>query len=89
MHTLKIITAGLVLLALFLFAGRYLGGSSRTLAKAAFWFIPVWLICAGVNMYVGVSRAGYSVAEEAPILAVVFGGPALVALLVGWRASRA
>jgi hypothetical protein len=39
-------------------------------------------------MWVGVSRAGYSVAEEAPIFLVVFVVPSLVAALVAWRLSR-
>ena len=39
-------------------------------------------------MWVGVSKAGYSVAEEAPIFLVVFAVPAVVALVVLWRVSR-
>src|SRR3989475_1940476 len=35
-------------------------------------FIALWLVAAGINMWVGVSKAGYSVAEEAPIFLVVF-----------------
>jgi hypothetical protein len=34
------------------------------MAGAARWFIPVWLIAAGVNMWVGVAKAGYSVARR-------------------------
>jgi hypothetical protein len=30
-------------------------------------FLPVWFLGAGINMYLGVRRAGYSVADEAPI----------------------
>jgi hypothetical protein len=35
-----------------------------------------------------VTRAGYSVAEEAPIFLVVFAVPAAVALLVAWGLTR-
>ena len=49
------------------------------MAAAARWFIPVWLIAAGINLWVGVAKAGYSVAEEAPIFLVVFAAPAAVA----------
>jgi hypothetical protein len=89
-HTLKVIAGGLALLGLFLVAGRLLGGSAPgpSIATAACWFIPFWLIGAGVNMWVGVSKAGYSVAEEAPIFLVVFVVPSLVAALVAWRLSR-
>jgi hypothetical protein len=48
-------------------------------------FIPLWLVGAGINMWIGVTRAGYSVAEEAPIFLLVFAVPAAVALLVLWR----
>ncbi len=39
-------------------------------------------------MWMGVAKAGYSVAEEAPIFAVIFAVPAAMALLVWWRYSR-
>lgn len=89
-HTVKVIAGGLVLLGLFLIVGRLLspGAPAAGVATAARWFIPVWLIGAGVNLWVGVSQAGYSVAEEAPIFLVVFAVPAVVALLVAWGVSR-
>jgi len=85
-HTIKVIAGGLVLLALCLLIGRWIGGSA--LANAAKVFIPLWLVAAGINMWVGVSKAGYSVAEEAPIFLVVFAIPAAVALVVWWWFSR-
>ncbi len=84
MHTIKVIAGGLVLLGLCLLAGRWLGGPAG-LATAARLFIPLWLIGAGINLWVGVSRAGYTVADEAPIFLLVFAVPAAVALLVAWR----
>jgi hypothetical protein len=39
-------------------------------------------------MWIGVARAGYTVAEEAPIFALVFAVPAAVAVLVVWSLSR-
>ena len=50
------------------------------LAKGAIAFLPLWLLGSGVNMYLGVKNAGYTVAEELPVAAGVFGGPALIAL---------
>lgn len=84
MHTLKVIAGGLALLGLFLLIGRWVGGP----ANAARLFIPIWLIGAGINMWVGVSKAGYSVADEAPVFLIVFAVPAAVALLVLWKLSR-
>lgn len=41
--------------------------------------------CIFVTRWLGVSRAGYSVAEEAPVFLVVFGVPAAVAAVLWWR----
>jgi hypothetical protein len=48
-------------------------------------FIALWLVIAGANMWVGVARAGYSVAEELPIFALIFGIPAAVAIVLKWK----
>jgi hypothetical protein len=63
-------------------------GQSTFLARSALLFVAVWSAGAGINMWLGVSRAGYSVSEEAPIFLVVFLIPAAVALVVWWRYSR-
>jgi hypothetical protein len=90
MHTVKVIAGGLVLLAVCLLIGRSLGGPTPAvgLVTAAKIFIPLWLVAASINMCVGVAKAGYSVADEAPIFLVVFAVPAAVALLVWWRFAR-
>jgi len=87
MHTIRIITAGLVLLGLFLLAGRHLGGSTTRMAQAALWFAPVWLAASVVNLWIGVSKAGYTIAQELPILLLVFGVPAVTAL-IAWKCMR-
>jgi hypothetical protein len=75
-HTTKVILGGFVLLAICVLIGR---------ANGARLFLPLWLVAAGINLWIGVTRAGYSVAEEAPIFLLVFAVPAVVALLVLWR----
>ena len=83
MHTLKVIAGGLVFLGIFLLAGRFLPETQpQMMAK---FFIPVWLVLSVVNLWIGVSRAGYLVREEAPVLLVVFAVPVAVALLIVWR----
>jgi hypothetical protein len=91
MHTVKVIAIGFALLAVCLAAGRLMGGAghSALLARSALVFVALWFVGAGINMWIGVSRAGYSAAEEAPIFLVVFLIPAAVAFLVWWRYSRA
>jgi hypothetical protein len=90
MHTIKVIAGGFALLALCLLIGRSLGGPSPLagMGRGALVFIPLWLVGSGVNMWVGVSKAGYSVAEEAPVFAMVFAIPTAVALLLRWRWSQ-
>ncbi|MFL5605317.1 MAG: hypothetical protein ACJ8AD_02605 [Gemmatimonadaceae bacterium] len=90
MHTLKVIAAGFVLLAACLLVGRAFGATpSAGLVLGAKVFLPLWLLGAAINLWVGVSRAGYTVADEAPVFLGVFAAPALVALLVWWRFSSA
>jgi len=51
-------------------------------------FISVWLIGSVTNLWVGVNKAGYTVAQELPILAVVFAVPAVVAAIAIWQFAR-
>lgn len=88
MHTLKIILGGFVLLGICLFAGRWLGGATaNAIGTATKWFLGLWLIATLLNLWFGVSKAGYSVKDEAPVALVVFAVPAAVALLIWWRSS--
>ena len=90
MRTAIIIGAGLMLLAIFVLIGRFAGSPvASAMAKGALYFLPVWFIAAAVNMWMGVAKAGYSVAEEAPIFALIFAVPAAVALFAWWHYSRA
>jgi hypothetical protein len=86
MHTIMVLASALGLLGVCALAGRVLGGTSGAAAGAVV-FVPIWFVAAGINMYIGVTRAGYSVAEETPVFLVVFGIPAVAALLV-WRKLR-
>jgi hypothetical protein len=87
LHTVKVIGVGFALLAVCLVAGRLMGGAGQPelLARSALAFIALWFIGAGINMWVGVSKAGYSVKEEVPFFFIVFLIPAAVALIFWWR----
>jgi hypothetical protein len=87
MHTVKVILGGFALLAVCLLAGRLIAGAHPGLARAALIFLPLWLAATVVNLWIGVTRAGYTIADEVPIAAVVFAVPAAVALLV-WLVAR-
>ena len=47
----------------------------------------LWLAATLVNMWVGVSKAGYSIKDEAPVALLVFAVPAIVAIVIWWRFS--
>ena len=86
MRTASFLVAGLLLLASFfviakLFSTHY--PSATTVATVA--FVVVWLAVTGANMWVGVNKAGYAASEELPILLLLFGVPALVAVIVKWK----
>lgn len=78
MHTVMVILAGLVLLAVFVVLARI---ASIRFARLLPVYLVVWLICTAINMWIGVSQAGYSVMQELPFLLIVFTVPALVAIL--------
>jgi hypothetical protein len=84
MHTVKVIAAGLALLAVFALVGHWLARSQGAGggARAALYFIGVWLLLAIANLVLGVLSAGYSVREELPIFLLVFAVPTLVALVL-------
>lgn len=88
MHVALVMSGGLALLGVFVLFGWLWGASAAAMAVAAKAFVPAWLVVALVNMWVGVSHAGYSVREEAPILVLVFLVPSIVAGLIAWQLSR-
>ena len=85
MHTAMVVAGGFVLLGVCLLVARMMGGDVATGAKV---FIPLWLICAAVNTWIGVNRAGYSYAQEFPIFLALFAVPAVVAALLWWNGAR-
>jgi hypothetical protein len=89
MRTAIIILGGLLLLGLCLAVRHWLGGSAPpSVGNTIRIFAAIWLGAALLNMYVGVRRAGYSVAEEFPIFLVIFAVPVAVALLVWWQSGK-
>ncbi|MCI0562463.1 MAG: hypothetical protein MN733_28590 [Nitrososphaera sp.] len=50
-------------------------------------FLPIWLVVALVNMWIGVAQAGYSVSEELPIFLLIFAVPGAAAVFVWWKFS--
>jgi hypothetical protein len=85
-RTLLFLVAGLLLLAAFLLLAKLFSPNYPDATRlTTIAYVALWFIIAGVNMWVGVARAGYSVAEELPIFLLIFGVPAAVAILLKWR----
>jgi hypothetical protein len=86
MRTALILTVGFLLLAgatIFgkLFTEHYPAATSW----AVYTFLALWLLATGFNMWVGVSKAGYSFGEELPIMLLLFALPAAVAIFLKWK----
>lgn len=86
MRTGLFLLSGFLLLAGSLIAGKLFSSNyPAATTVATVLFVAVWLAIAGVNMWTGVAKAGYSIAEELPIFALIFAVPAAVAVLARWK----
>ena len=81
MRSLQFLVVAGLLLAAALLLGRLFQAEwpqAPAVARAA--FIAAWAALTLFNLWVGVSRAGYTLAEELPIFLGLFGLPAALAL---------
>lgn len=85
MHTLRMILAGLALLALLVGAAKLFLHPSWTIQRAVHVFIPLWCVIAVGNMLVGMFGAGIPFLMELAVLIAVLGVPAAAAWYVGRR----
>ena len=86
MRSVLFLVSGCLLLGGFLLLGRLFSSNypgATLMATVA--YVALWFVIAGVNMWVGVARAGYSVAEELPIFLLIFALPAAVAVVLKWK----
>ena len=86
MRTLMFLLGGLALWGACLGIAKLVASasaSSMTIATTA--FAVIWFIVAAANMWMGVSRAGYSFQEELPIFLLIFLLPVAVAAVVNWK----
>jgi hypothetical protein len=85
-RTAIIIVAGFAVLAALVLLPRIAGRPEWSAAGAKI-FIALWLAAALVNLWIGVSRAGYTVLEELPIFLLIFALPAGLAAYVWWKSA--
>ena len=86
MRTGLFLLASFLLLAAFLVLGKLFSSnypSAKGVATAA--FVVLWLGLTAFNMWVGVTKAGYAAADELPIFLLLFGVPAIVAVVLKWK----
>ena len=86
MRTLVFVVGGLFLFLLLLFTTQR--SDKAAVVRTCLIFIGIWFLVALGNLIYGVTQAGYSLAEEAPIAAVIFLPPAAVASIVYWRTRQ-
>ena len=86
MRTTLFLASGFLLLAAVLILARLF---SENFSSATVWatvgFIALWFLVTAANMWVGVAKAGYSASEELPIFLLLFGTPAVAALVLKWK----
>jgi hypothetical protein len=86
MRTTLILTAGFFLLgALLIFSRLFTEHFPAATSWATYGFLALWLFATGINFWVGVSKAGYSFSEELPIMLLLFGVPAVIAIVFKWK----
>jgi hypothetical protein len=86
MRTAIIIVCGFLLWAACLAAAKFIPGSTgASLTTATFVFVGIWFFAAAVNLWIGVSKAGYAFTEELPIFLLIFLLPGVVAVVVRWK----
>ncbi|MDB6178388.1 hypothetical protein PAF17_12860 [Paracoccus sp. Z330] len=84
MHTVLVILGGFVLLAITYAMALW---HSASLRRAFPVYAILWVIASAINLWIGVTHAGYSVSDELPIFVVVFGIPCAVAWFVSRRSA--
>ena len=86
MRTFLFLAAGLLLMGGFLILGKLFATQYPEATRlAASAFVLVWLLVAGFNLWVGVTKAGYTVGDELPIFLLIFAVPAALTALLKWR----
>jgi hypothetical protein len=86
MRTILFLIVGFLLLAACLLLGRLFSAHyPSAMAAMTLAFVCLWLVISAFNLWVGVSKAGYSLSDEQPIFFLIFALPAAVALFLKWR----
>lgn len=89
MRMLLVIVGGILLFGAFLLSGKLFNAEHPGVIVGARLFIIVWFVITLINMWIGVTRAGYTVVPRLPIFSVVFTVPVIVSTVTIWQLSGA
>jgi hypothetical protein len=86
MRTLLFLLVGFLLLPACMLLGRLFSSNYPGATYAAtLTFVLLWLVISTANLWVGVSKGGYTLTEELPIFLLIFGVPTIAAIFLKWR----
>lgn len=85
MRTLLIVLIGFALWAACIWVASLVGKSGSSMTAATAVFVAIWFVAAALNMWIGISHAGYSFQKELPIFLLIFLFPTVVAVFVNWK----
>jgi len=86
MRTAPFLASGILLMGGFLLSGKLFSAQYPEAPRmATLLFVVVWFVVAAVNMWLGVTTAGYSVADELPIFLLIFVVRAALAGAIKWQ----
>jgi CHASE1-domain containing sensor protein len=86
MRTALFLVSGVLLIGGFLLLSKIFASQYPEAPRVAtLTFVVVWFVIAALNMWLGVAKAGYSVAEELPIFLLIFVAPVALAGLIKWQ----
>lgn len=85
MRTIMFITGGIVLWAIITGISKVISKQSASSWTPTIIFAVVWFAIAAWNMWVGVTQAGYTFAEELPIFFVLWLVPLGITGFIKWK----
>ena len=86
MRTPLFLLVGLLLLAVCALLGRLFSSNYPGAPYAAtVSFVILWLAISAANLWVGVTKAGYTLSEEFPIFLLIFLAPTALAVILKWK----
>ena len=86
MRTLIILVIGFLLWGVCCGIAKLVANASaRSIGMATMAFVLIWFLVAAANMWIGVTKAGYTLTEELPVFLLIFLVPVATAIFAKWK----